>query len=94
MRKTEPTLRDGLPDPPQPDLLIGLRQYVLDREWETVRDRALQVWGVFGAADLDRAQSDWDELVALIRWRTGEAVPVVEAKLDHIWMEMTVSDDH
>lgn len=70
------------PDSSQPDLLVGLRQYVFDRDWEKIRDRALQVWGVFSADDLNRADADWDALVALIRWKTGEAVPVVEAKLD------------
>jgi len=75
---------------PEPDLLVGLRQYVLDREWDVVCDRVLQVWGVFSAEDLAEAKSDWGDLVARIRWKTGESVPVVEAKLDHILMEITV----
>lgn len=73
-----------------PDLLVGLRQYVFDREWDAICDRIIQVWGVFSADDLAEAESDWDDVVALIRWKTGESVPVVEAKLDHILMELTV----
>lgn len=59
------------------------RRAAISGSWPEIRRGIGLTWGVFADDELERAD-DWDELVAVIRAKTGESVAVVEAKLDFV----------
>ena len=46
------------------------------------------MWGSFDRSDIETGSAGWDGLVKAIRDKTGESVEVVEAKLDHVLLDV------
>jgi uncharacterized protein YjbJ (UPF0337 family) len=56
----------------------------LETRWNEMQGRIEEAWGAITDDDLQRLEGRWDQVVATIRRRTGEAADTVEAKLDDL----------
>jgi len=53
-----------------------------DAKVEDLKGRLKEAWGDLTDDDLDRAQGQWDRVVALIRERTGESIEKITSRID------------
>lgn len=50
-------------------------------QWDQVKGRVKEAWGVLTDDDLDRTEGKFDRLVGTIKEKTGESIDAVERKL-------------
>jgi len=50
--------------------------------WDQLKGRVRQFWGDLTDDDFDRAQGNYDELVGIIKERTGETREEIERRLN------------
>jgi uncharacterized protein YjbJ (UPF0337 family) len=50
-------------------------------KWDRLRGRVKESWGALTDDELDRTEGRRDQLVGLIKERTGESADVIERKL-------------
>lgn len=67
---------------------MSTRQARLEGIWEQARGRIREAWGALTDDDIDRAAGRWDQLVGVIRQKSGQRLEQVEDKLDSILDEM------
>ncbi|MDP2623466.1 MAG: CsbD family protein [Actinomycetota bacterium] len=56
----------------------------LEGNWMQAKGRIREAWASLTDDELEEAQGNWEQLVGKIQAKTGEAVAVVERKLDDI----------
>lgn len=59
----------------------------LEGNWEQWKGRLRKTWGDLTDDDLDRVQGNTQELVGLIKERTGESAQQIEDRLDRLARE-------
>ena len=57
---------------------------VLESRWDEAKGRVKEVWGSLTDDELRQSEGRWDQLVAMIRRKTGETVEAIERRLDDI----------
>lgn len=67
---------------------MNTRQARLEGIWEQARGRIREAWGALSDDDIDRAAGRWDQLVGVIRQKSGQRLEQVEDKLEDILDEM------
>jgi uncharacterized protein YjbJ (UPF0337 family) len=55
---------------------------ILEGKWEEAKGRIKEAWGVLTDDDLDKSEGNWQQLVAVIKQKTGESLETVETKLN------------
>jgi len=63
---------------------MGGNRMRLEDNWNQAKERIRESWASLTDDELDETQGDWEKLVGTIQARTGEAIPVIERKLDDI----------
>ena len=53
----------------------------LDGQWDKLKGRIKESWGVLTDDDLDRAEGKIDRLVGTIKEKTGESADIIKEKL-------------
>ena len=54
-------------------------------QWDKVKGRVKEAWGVLTDDDLDRTEGKFDRLVGTIKEKTGESIDTVERKLRDVF---------
>lgn len=70
---------------------MNTRQARLEGIWEQARGRIREAWGALTDDDIDRAAGRWDQLVGIIRQKSGQKLEQVEERLDSILDEMVAT---
>lgn len=63
---------------------VERRNSKLEGMWDEARGRVKEAWGALTDDDLDRADGRWDQLVGIIRQKTGETVDKIETKINRV----------
>lgn len=61
----------------------GFRQQ-LEGQWDQMKGRIREAWGVLTDQDLEQLQGKWDRVVGVIKENTGEARETIEQKLKEL----------
>ena len=56
----------------------------LQGHWQEAKGRMRSTWGDLTDDELDKARGEWEQLVGVIRRKTGESIESVERVLDEI----------
>lgn len=56
----------------------------LEGKFDEIRGRIKEAWGVVTDDDLDRTDGQWEQVVGVIKQKTGRAVDEIEEKLDEL----------
>ena len=67
---------------------------VLESRWTDLKGRVREAWGAVTDDELQRLEGRWDQVVALIQRKTGQAVDTIEAKLDELIDELGDEDEN
>ena len=62
----------------------GTEDMQFDARIDELRGRLKESWGALTDDDVDRAQGQWDQLIATIRERTGESIETVTTKINQL----------
>jgi uncharacterized protein YjbJ (UPF0337 family) len=65
---------------------------MLETRWNEMKGRVEEAWGAMTDDDLRRLEGRWDQVVAAIRRKTGEAVDAIETRLDELIDELDEPD--
>lgn len=57
---------------------------MLESRWTEMKGRVREAWGALTDDDLEQLEGRWDQVVALVQRKTGQAADVIEAKLDEL----------
>lgn len=60
----------------------------LETRWDEMKGRVQEAWGAITDDDLQRLEGRWNQVVATVQRRTGEAVDAIEARLNRLINEM------
>ncbi len=66
---------------------------MLTTRWTEMKGRIREAWGALSDDDLDRLQGRWDQVVAVVRRKTGDTLEAVEAKLDDLIERLREDDE-
>lgn len=66
---------------------------MLTSRWTEMKGRIREAWGALSDDDLDRLQGRWDQVVAVVRRKTGDTLEAVEAKLDDLIDRLREDDE-
>jgi len=64
---------------------------MLETRWDEMKGRVKEAWGAITDDDLQRLEGRWDQVVATIQRKTGEAIDAIEARLKQLMND--VRDD-
>ncbi|MBI1319044.1 MAG: CsbD family protein [Candidatus Hydrogenedens sp.] len=62
---------------------MNAKQY--EGNWQQLKGRVREAWGVLTDSDIDQAQGQYDRLLGVIKERTGEAEEKIEQKLSALF---------
>lgn len=61
---------------------------MLETRWDEMKGRVKEAWGAITDDDLQRLEGRWDQVVATIQRKTGEAIDAIEARLKQLMNDL------
>jgi len=61
--------------------MADMTNFKMDGNWDKLKGRVKESWGVLTDDDLDRAEGKIDRLVGVIKEKTGESADAIKARL-------------
>lgn len=68
-------------------------QTKLKGHWQEAKGRVKEAWGVLTDDDIERTKGDWDQLLGVIRQKSGEGIDSIEQKLNDILDSVSEGSD-
>lgn len=57
---------------------------IIEGKWDEAKGRIREAWGDLTDDDIDRTRGSWEQLVGVIRQRTGEGINQIESSLNEL----------
>jgi uncharacterized protein YjbJ (UPF0337 family) len=61
---------------------------MLETRWDEMKGRVEEAWGAITDDDLRRLEGRWDQVVATIQRKSGEAIDAIEARLKRLMNDL------